>query len=61
MSCSLSQNPAARLRPKMQIRYEFARNIVQMASFLNPLFYVWVSLDQHRKDTVFSTLLVIDS
>jgi hypothetical protein len=41
--------------PKMQTGYEFARNIVQMASFMNPLFYVWLFLDQLRKDTVFSS------
>ena len=55
MSCPWSQNPAARLWPKMQTGYEFAPNIVETASFLNPVFYVWAFLDQLRKDTVFSS------
>ena len=55
MSCPWSQNPAARLWPKMQTGCEFARDIVQMASFRTPVFYVWVFLDQLRKDTVFSS------
>lgn len=38
--CHVRGHKTARLWAKMQTGYEFARNVVQMASFLNPLFYV---------------------